>query len=76
MLTKLYCRALSAKTALKHRLHSEKGAVDMVVIIIMIAIVVGLAFIFRDQITGLVNKVFTGANDSIEDLSGGKISGN
>lgn len=57
-------RMNNMKDSLKERsynaLHSEQGAVDIVVILLLIAVAVALVFIFRDEIAKLIQKVFGG----------------
>lgn len=55
-------RLMAAFVAFQTRLHyfakREKGAVDIVAIVILIAVAIGLAVIFRKQLVGLLNKWF------------------
>lgn len=69
MFTKLYCAAISAKTHFAHRFREEKGDTGLVVMLIMIAIAVGLAFVFRDKISEMLNSVFNKTDEAISDLS-------
>lgn len=69
MFTKLYCAAISAKTHFAHRFREETGDTGLVVMLIMIAIAVGLAFVFRDQISELLTSVFGRATEAVSDLS-------
>ena len=66
MLDNLAVRAMLMKDRLVRRFKSEKG--DMVQWILIIAVALGLAFIFREQIQGLIEKVFTNTNTAIDDL--------
>lgn len=44
---------------LKNFFESEKGAVDIIAIVVMIGIVVLVAIVFRTQLEKLVNDLFT-----------------
>lgn len=50
-------------------LEEERGAVDIVAIVVLIGIAVAIALIFRNQITGLITDLFgqikTNANEVI-----------
>lgn len=69
MFTKLYCAAISAKTHFVHRFREEQGDTGLVVALIMIAIAVGLAFVFRDRISSLIQSVFGEADKAVSSLS-------
>lgn len=69
MFTKLYCAALSAKTHFVHRFREEKGDTGLVVMLVLIAVAIGLAFIFRDKISEMMNGVFNKTDEAISDLS-------
>ncbi len=47
-------------------LHEEKGAADIVAILVIIVIVLAVAAIFREQLIGLVEKVFKKSTDWVE----------
>ncbi|MEY8338317.1 Flp1 family type IVb pilin [Lachnospiraceae bacterium 62-35] len=47
-------------------LHEEKGASDIVAIMVVIVILLAVAVIFKDQLTSLVETVFNKANDWVE----------
>ena len=50
-------------------LKEERGAVDIVAIVILIAIAVALALFFKDQIAGLLSNLFTQIEDSTSGLT-------
>lgn len=62
MLTKLYVKALVAKTMLAEKLKSEKGEVNIVAIVILIGIAVLLAVFFKDAIGNLLKTLFATIN--------------
>lgn len=74
MFDKLYCSLMSAKTAFVNRMREEKGS-HTVEIVIFIAIAVGLAFIFRNKIAEIMDKIFQRAGTATEELGAGTISG-
>ena len=67
---KAMCWKNSLKQNLKNRLADETGlqAVEMLV---FIAIAVGIAFIFREQIANLLDSVFSRATEATKDLGAG-----
>ena len=72
MLDRLYCSFVSAKTAFMNRMREEKGS-HTVEIVIFIAIAVGLAIIFRNQIAKLMGNIFKSADKAATDLSEGTV---
>jgi len=64
----LYCTVQTAIYSFKTK---EKGAVDIVAIVILIAVAIGLAVIFRKQLTSLLGKWFksigTAGDNAIND---------
>lgn len=48
-------------------LHEEKGAADMVAILVVIVILLAVAAIFKTQLEGLVEAVFGKATDWVTD---------
>lgn len=56
LMMKLYVKALQAKQTF---LEEERGAVDIVAIVILIGVAVALALFFKDQITNTMSKLFT-----------------
>lgn len=48
-------------------LHEEKGASDIVAIMVVIVIILAVAVIFKDQLTELVENVFDQANGWVND---------
>ncbi len=51
----LYIKLVQAK---QDFLEEERGAVDIVAIVILIAVAVGLALLFREQITKVLDNLF------------------
>lgn len=59
----LYTKALTAKDSLRRALRSEKGAVGIIEIVIVLAIVVSLALIFKNKIKQLFDSIFPQVSD-------------
>lgn len=58
---------LRGERYLDRLLHEEEGAADMVGILVLIVIIIAIAGIFRTQLTGVVNAVFTKVTEFIND---------
>lgn len=56
MMMQLYVKLLLAKQAF---LEEERGAVDIVAIVVLIGVAVALALFFKDQIAGLLQTLFS-----------------
>ena len=52
-------------------LHEEKGAADIVAILVIIVIVIAVAALFRGQLMGLVTKVFGQATNWVDSNGAG-----
>lgn len=57
---KAYC---DITTAIDSFIHKERGAVDVVAIVILIAVAIGLAIIFRHQLEDLLSQWFGSIGD-------------
>lgn len=55
------------KEMVKKFWNDEEG-IGMVEILLILAVIIGLALIFRDQITAMVEKIFKSNNDKMDDL--------
>ncbi|MBQ4425957.1 MAG: hypothetical protein II882_09525 [Lachnospiraceae bacterium] len=49
-------------------LHDEEG-VGVVEVILILVVLIALIVIFKDQLTALVNSIFSGISDSVESLA-------
>lgn len=49
---------LRVSTAIKGFIHDEKGAADIVAVILIVVVAVAAAWIFRDNIIELINNLF------------------
>ena len=56
--TKLYMKGLMAKQKLSKLWKNESGEANIIAIILVLAIVIALAIIFRNQLTALFNKIW------------------
>ena len=54
--------------ALKRFLTEEDG-VGVVEVILILVVLIALVVIFKDQLTALVNSIFSGINSSVESLA-------
>lgn len=59
VLDKMY---IGMKNRMRNFLTNEDGAVDIVAIVVLCGIVVAVAIIFRDQISGLIKSLFKTIN--------------
>lgn len=55
---KLYLKMLGAKNKAMKHLKNERGEANIIAIILVLAIVIALAIIFKDQLTALFNKIW------------------
>jgi len=62
----LLCLKEKVTKTLDSLLHEEKGAADIVAIMVVIVILLAVAVIFKDQLSDLVNKVFKKALDWVD----------
>lgn len=66
-----YCKLLQAK---QNFLEEERGAVDIVAIVVLIGVAVALALLFKDQIGKIMNTLFgninTAAGKAADSISG------
>lgn len=56
--TKLYIKGLQAKEKLSKLWKNESGEANIIAIILVLAIVIALAIIFKNQLTALFNKIW------------------
>ena len=80
MLQSMMMFGIYAKMKLRQLISDEKGAVDIVAIVVLIGIAVLLAIVFRKQIEGLLTQLFrtiTGtATNAVQGTGGGATGGN
>ena len=51
------------------RLLREEDGVGVVEVILILVVLIALVVIFKDQLTALVNSIFSGINSSVESLA-------
>lgn len=56
---KLLTAYVVVQNALYNFKHKERGAVDIVAIVVMIGIAIGVALLFKDQIATLIGNIFS-----------------
>ncbi len=62
---KAQCAALRGKMEVREFFAGEKGASDMVTVIILIVIVIAVAAIFRERLLALVGSLFDKLDSSV-----------
>ncbi len=63
---RVQCAFLRGKMEMKELLEGEKGASDMVTVIILIVVVIAVAAIFRERLLGLVEDLFNKLDESVK----------
>lgn len=69
MQEKMIALYVAAQTKINYFLKKEKGAVDVVAIVILIAVAIGLAVIFKDRIGELLTKMFDGMDNKVKQFN-------
>lgn len=69
-MTKLYIRALNAKNSIKKMLTDERGETNLIAIILILAIVVALALVFKDAIKDLFDSIWAGIIGDVDSAVG------
>lgn len=69
LLNKLYFKAMNAKAKAVQVLKDEKGDTNIIAIILILAIVIALAIVFKSQLSTLFNRIwnslFTNVNNAL-----------
>ncbi len=68
MMTKLYVTCLMATTDFKKFLKNEQGDTNIIAIILILAIVIALAIVFRTQLTALFNNIWSRIFERAENI--------
>ena len=58
LMNKLYFKGLQAQSKLKKLWNNESGETNIIAIILILAIVIALAIVFKTQLTSLFNKIW------------------
>lgn len=69
MFSYLTMKKMKAKDAVYNFIHEERGASDIVAVMLIVLVVVAAAFVFKEQIMELIRGLFGGLNDQIGPLS-------
>lgn len=67
-LTKLYIKGLLAKESVKKTLTEERGEANIIAIILILAIVIALAIVFRTQLSSLFNKIWASLFANVDNV--------
>lgn len=68
LVNKLCLKAISAKEKARKCLKSERGESNIIAIILILAIVIALAIIFRNQLTALFNKIWNSLFSNVDEV--------
>ena len=66
-INKLYIKGLMAK----QKLMSQRGEANIIAIILVLAIVIALAIVFKNKLTDLFNQIWEGLTGDVTKISGG-----
>ncbi len=66
--SKIYIKGLQAKEKLSKLWKNESGEANIIAIILVLAIVIALAIIFRDQLTALFNKIWNSLFSDVDNI--------
>lgn len=66
--TKLYIKGLQAKEKMGKLWKNESGEANIIAIILVLAIVIALAIIFRNQLTALFNKIWNSLFSDVDNV--------
>lgn len=59
-MTKMYVKAMLASKDVKAFIKNEQGDTNIIAIILILAIVIALAIVFRSQLNALFNRIWSG----------------
>lgn len=68
LVNKLCLRAIGAKEKALKCLKNERGEANIIAIILVLAIVIALAIIFRNQLTALFNKIWNSLFSDVDNV--------
>ncbi len=66
--SKIYIKGLQAKEKLSKLWKNESGEANIIAIILVLAIVIALAIIFRNQLTALFNKIWNSLFSDVDNI--------
>ena len=65
-MTKMYVKAMLASKDVKAFIKNEQGDTNIIAIILILAIVIALAIVFRSQLSALFNRIWSGLFDQVD----------
>lgn len=68
LMNKLSIKGLQAQQKLKKLWNDERGETNIIAIILILAIVIALAIIFRNQLTALFNKIWSSLFSNVDNV--------
>ncbi len=68
LMNKLSIKGLQAQRKLKKLWNDESGETNIIAIILILAIVIALAIIFRNQLTALFNKIWSSLFSNVDNV--------
>lgn len=66
--TKLYIKGFLAKEKLSKLWKNESGEANIIAIILVLAIVIALAIVFKNQLTALFNKIWNDLFSEVDNV--------
>ncbi len=66
LMGKIRTKAFAAKRSFIKLMRNEKGDTNIIAIILILAIVIALAVIFKDKLTELFNKIWDNTFDNVD----------
>jgi len=69
MFSYLTMKKMKAKDAVYNFIHEERGASDIVAVMLIVLVVVAAAFVFREEILKLIKNLFGGLEQKTKNLS-------
>ena len=67
LINKLYIKGLIAKQNLKRAIEEERGEANIIAMVLILAIVIALVLIFKEEVTDIVKGIMGGFSDDIND---------
>lgn len=68
LVNKLFVKAIIAKEKVLESLRDESGEANIIAIILVLAIVIALAIIFRSQIMALFNRIWGSLSSNVSNV--------
>lgn len=65
---KIYFKGLQARMKLSKLWKNESGEANIIAIILVLAIVIALAIVFKNQLTALFNKIWNGLFQNVDNI--------